>query len=135
MSARTFKKGNGYKVCAALLMLSCETAHLQGQLGQSRQTQSQTQNQTETQTETQTLISASVPPASSMVGPDQPELLQRYPRYLIQSEDVLNLTFPLSPEINQTVTVQPDGYINLSLLPNSRAPIPTFCTNRLSTSM
>jgi len=42
-----------------------------------------------------------------------PQLEQRYPRYIIQRQDVLQLTFPLSPEINQTVTVQPDGYINL----------------------
>jgi polysaccharide export outer membrane protein len=43
----------------------------------------------------------------------QPQLEQRYPRYRIQREDVLLLSFPLSPELNQTVTVQPDGYINL----------------------
>ena len=42
-----------------------------------------------------------------------PELEQRYPRYAIQSQDVLLLSFPLTPELNQTVTVQPDGYINL----------------------
>ena len=43
----------------------------------------------------------------------QPQLQQRYPRYIIQRSDVLLLTFPLTPEFNQTVTVQPDGYINL----------------------
>ncbi len=42
-----------------------------------------------------------------------PQLEQRYPRYVIQRQDVLLLSFPLSPEMNQTVTVQPDGYINL----------------------
>lgn len=34
-------------------------------------------------------------------------------RYRINPSDVLELTFPLSPEFNQTVTVQPDGYITL----------------------
>ena len=43
----------------------------------------------------------------------RPELEQRNPRYIIQRQDVLLLSFPLSPEINQTVSVQPDGYINL----------------------
>lgn len=43
----------------------------------------------------------------------RPQLEQRYPRYIIQRQDVLQLTFPLTPEINQTVTVQPDGFINL----------------------
>lgn len=42
-----------------------------------------------------------------------PQLAQRNPRYVIQREDELLLTFPLTPELNQTVTVQPDGYINL----------------------
>ena len=34
-------------------------------------------------------------------------------RYRINPSDTLELTFPLSPEFNQTVTVQPDGYITL----------------------
>jgi polysaccharide biosynthesis/export protein len=42
-----------------------------------------------------------------------PQLQQRYPRYIIQRSDVLLLSFPLTPEFNQTVTVQPDGYVNL----------------------
>jgi polysaccharide biosynthesis/export protein len=42
-----------------------------------------------------------------------PVLEERHPRYILQREDVLLLTFPLTPELNQTVTVQPDGYINL----------------------
>lgn len=43
----------------------------------------------------------------------RPELQERYPRYAIQREDILLIQFPLSPEMNQTVTVQPDGFINL----------------------
>jgi polysaccharide export outer membrane protein len=48
-------------------------------------------------------------------GPSEssPALAQRYPRYVIQREDVLLLSFPLTPELNQTVTVQPDGFLNL----------------------
>jgi polysaccharide biosynthesis/export protein len=45
--------------------------------------------------------------------PDRPALQHRNPRYKIQRDDVLFLTFSLSPEFNQTVTVQPDGYVNL----------------------
>jgi polysaccharide export outer membrane protein len=54
--------------------------------------------------------------ASNPSSPDQrpaPQLDQRAPRYAIQLQDVLLLTFPLTTELNQTVTVQPDGYINL----------------------
>jgi polysaccharide export outer membrane protein len=42
-----------------------------------------------------------------------PQLQTRYPRYVIQRSDVLQLAFSRTPEFNQTVTVQPDGYINL----------------------
>jgi polysaccharide export outer membrane protein len=38
---------------------------------------------------------------------------QRYPRYKISADDVMELHFPLSPEYDQSVTVQPDGYISL----------------------
>jgi len=38
---------------------------------------------------------------------------ERNPRYRICRDDVLSLSFPLSPEWNQKVTVQPDGFISL----------------------
>jgi polysaccharide export outer membrane protein len=47
-----------------------------------------------------------------------PQLQQRYPRYVIQRQDVLLISFPLSPELNQTVTIQPDGYITLQTAPS-----------------
>jgi polysaccharide export outer membrane protein len=50
--------------------------------------------------------------AQASQSPD-PTLQERHPRYVLQREDVILLTFPLSPELNQTVTIQPDGYINL----------------------
>jgi polysaccharide export outer membrane protein len=40
-------------------------------------------------------------------------LQHRNRRYQLHSADVLELTFPFSPEFNQTVTIQPDGYITL----------------------
>jgi polysaccharide export outer membrane protein len=46
---------------------------------------------------------------------DDPKLQHRYPRYRVQHSDVLSISFPLSPEFDQSkVTVQPDGYINLT---------------------
>lgn len=42
-----------------------------------------------------------------------PAPAERFPRYRICREDVLSLSFPLSPEWNQKVTVQPDGFISL----------------------
>jgi len=43
----------------------------------------------------------------------RPQLQQHFPRYVIHRQDSLLIQFSLSPELNQTVTVQPDGYINL----------------------
>jgi polysaccharide export outer membrane protein len=37
----------------------------------------------------------------------------RFPRYQLGSGDVMELKFEFSPEFNQTVTVQPDGFISL----------------------
>jgi polysaccharide biosynthesis/export protein len=44
---------------------------------------------------------------------DRPALQHRNPRYQVMRDDVLALSFPLSPELNQTVTIQPDGYVTL----------------------
>ncbi|HEV8523053.1 MAG TPA: polysaccharide biosynthesis/export family protein [Terriglobales bacterium] len=42
-----------------------------------------------------------------------PGLQERYPRYRLQRNDVFDLDFALTPEFNQTVTVQPDGFVSL----------------------
>ncbi len=49
---------------------------------------------------------------------DRPTLQERYPRYQVTRSDILSLSFPLSPEFNRNVTVQPDGYINLQGAPS-----------------
>lgn len=38
---------------------------------------------------------------------------ERYPRYQLLPGDTMDLVFEFSPEFNQTVTIQPDGYISL----------------------
>jgi len=43
----------------------------------------------------------------------RPELHRRNPRYQLCKDDVLQLNFALTPDLNQTVTIQPDGYITL----------------------
>ena len=49
-----------------------------------------------------------------------PQLQHRNRRYQLHSADVLELNFPFTPEFNQTVTVQPDGYITLRGVDNIR---------------
>lgn len=57
------------------------------------------------------------PQASAANNPQdgqRPVLQHRNPRYQLCKDDVLELSLPLTPEFNQTVTVQPDGYITLA---------------------
>ena len=62
----------------------------------------------------------------------------------VMRDDVLNVSFPISPELNQTVTIQPDGYITLlnagsvfvqgmtvpQVTEASTKPTRKFCTTR-----
>jgi len=59
------------------------------------------------------LPAASKPNTAAQAGTANPELHRRNPRYQLCRDDVLVLDFTLTPEFNQTVTVQPDGYITL----------------------
>lgn len=54
-------------------------------------------------------------PASS-AGDDtnRPALQHRDSRYRICASDILALTFPLTPEFDQIVNVQPDGFVSLA---------------------
>jgi polysaccharide export outer membrane protein len=38
---------------------------------------------------------------------------QRYPRYTLRSGDSFDIAFEFSPEFNQTLIVQPDGFVSL----------------------
>src|SRR6266849_5698679 len=53
--------------------------------------------------------------SSADIAPTQsdPQFSQRYPRYRVAPDDIMDISFTFSPELNQTVTVQPDGFINL----------------------
>ena len=42
-----------------------------------------------------------------------PGLQQRNPRYRLRKSDSFDVDFAFSPELNQTVAVQPDGYVTL----------------------
>jgi polysaccharide export outer membrane protein len=45
--------------------------------------------------------------------PTHPKLRTRNPRYHIQPDDILELSFRYTPEFDQEVTVQPDGFVQL----------------------
>jgi polysaccharide export outer membrane protein len=50
---------------------------------------------------------------SGMLAGQEPAFQEKHPRYRIRSGDVIAFNFSFTPEFNQTVTVQPDGYITL----------------------
>jgi polysaccharide export outer membrane protein len=51
--------------------------------------------------------------ASSSGEAPPPALQRRNPRYQLCRGDIFDLDFPFTPEFNQTITIQPDGYITL----------------------
>jgi polysaccharide biosynthesis/export protein len=59
------------------------------------------------------LVQGQQTPSGADSAGNGPVLEERHPRYVLQRQDVLLLSFPLSTELNQTVTIQPDGYISL----------------------
>lgn len=46
-------------------------------------------------------------------GPGTPTLGGGHPLYRLRPSDVVEVTFTVAPEFNQTLTVQPDGYVTL----------------------
>jgi len=52
--------------------------------------------------------------ASHSEDTQQPDLPRRDARYRLCASDVIALTFPLTPEFDQTVSVQPDGFVSLA---------------------
>jgi protein involved in polysaccharide export with SLBB domain len=50
---------------------------------------------------------------SSQAGSSNVPFQQRDERYRLRKSDVIEVTFKLSPEFDQTLTVQPDGFITL----------------------
>src|SRR5947208_17121699 len=73
-------------------------------------------------------VLASLVPAAPPVGRSniwaqsnhEPTFQERYPRYRLRPGDVLELNFLFSPEFNQSLVIQPDGYVNLRDIPDLR---------------
>ncbi len=55
----------------------------------------------------------SQPRSISTIAPDDERDPLQVGRYRLTPTDVIELTFPYVPEFNQTLTVQPDGYVTL----------------------
>ncbi len=66
---------------------------------------------------TGTGVGGSTTPAAKPGGADDPGNPslggERHPLYRLRSSDVVDISFTVAPEFNQTLTVQPDGYVML----------------------
>lgn len=56
---------------------------------------------------------SSADPATVSAAAQNPQVLERNARYRVRKGDSLEAEFPLTPELNQTLTVQPDGFVTL----------------------
>jgi protein involved in polysaccharide export with SLBB domain len=56
---------------------------------------------------------AAQPSTTSAQSTNAPWFSQRHPRYEIRPGDIFDVAFEYTPEFNQTVTVQPDGYVSM----------------------
>jgi len=56
--------------------------------------------------------------AQAQTPPPPPTLgnFERDPRYLLNPGDVLEVQYRYTPEYNQTVTIQPDGFVSLEIV-------------------
>jgi polysaccharide export outer membrane protein len=66
---------------------------------------------------TAVIIGLFVSPIASMAN-DQ---LHKRPRYTLHTGDVISLDYRYTPEFNQSVTVQPDGYVTLNIVGDIKA--------------
>ena len=75
----------------------------------------------------------------ALAGADVP-FAERDSRYELQPTDVVEVRFALTPQFNQTVEIQPDGYVSLDFgeveiggltLPEAREAIVTLSSTRL----
>lgn len=60
-----------------------------------------------------TVISDNTSTAASSAGKSTPTFSERNGRYKLRPGDTFDLTFEFTPEFNQTLAVQPDGFITL----------------------
>jgi polysaccharide export outer membrane protein len=54
------------------------------------------------------------PLAESGFDPSRPALEHRDTRYRLCASDVISITFPLTPEFDQSINIQPDGFASLN---------------------
>jgi polysaccharide export outer membrane protein len=72
----------------------------------------------EAQSKPETIVPQPNPQASLTKTPEEKspgssDFQERNPHYQLRPDDIFDVVFEFSPEFNQTITVQPDGYISL----------------------
>jgi len=68
---------------------------------------------TATAQSTPATIATNNPPSVAAPGATAPGFQERNPRYHLRKGDSFEVDFAMTPEFNQTIAIQPDGYISL----------------------
>ncbi len=61
-------------------------------------------------------LTSLMPSLVTAQAPPQRTPLQPRPRYALRAGDAVTLDYRYTPEFNQTVTLQPDGFVDLALI-------------------
>ena len=99
---------------AAIVPLACVLVFLWSGVVKTFAAQQKKEAQTSSQSDPiQKILSTGVDKIGPQGGQSYPTLQRRNPRYRVEDGDVIDLKFPFTPAFDQSVTVQPDGYITL----------------------
>jgi len=94
-------------LAAAMMACTCLTASAQSAI--------RPPNPRDAYTLLPTRLSDSTPSSNGQDSAQaQPDLARRDGRYRLCASDVIALAFPLTPEFDQTVSIQPDGFVSLA---------------------
>jgi protein involved in polysaccharide export with SLBB domain len=101
-----------------VVVLLCCLGQLEPVVAAAQEQQPETTVQPGKTTETTKSGAADGKPSPALTGGGQSPISSgvRRPLYRIRKSDVLEIDFTFSPDLNQTVTVQPDGFIALKEL-------------------
>lgn len=94
------RRGAGKCMTAAILLLSCCCAAIAQQPGDNSAQDASSP--------------FAKPSAEGGFDPSRPALEHRDARYRLCASDVISVTFPLTPEFDQSINIQPDGFASLS---------------------
>lgn len=110
---KTFDGGTTVVLAGALLLLFCVAAFAQGDIGKQDLGRAVLASPTGQTGAGKDSVGMSAAEPGKADGTGNPRLGGSRPLYRLNRSDVLQVSFTLSPEFDQLLTIQPDGYVTL----------------------